>query len=88
MEQSKLLKEVNAIFIDIFDDNSIVLHDHTTTSDIEAWDSLNHIQMITAVEKHYKIRFDLNDLLNFKNVGDLCSGIYNKLTKVSSTHIA
>ena len=75
MKEDEILKEVNKIFIDIFEDDSIVLSETTTTSDIEAWDSLNHIQMITAVEKYYKIRFELNDLLNFKNVGDLCKGI-------------
>jgi acyl carrier protein len=79
MEQDELIKQVNKIFIDIFEDESIVLNEHTTTSDIEAWDSLNHIQMITAVEKHYKIRFELNELLNFKNVGDLCRGIQGKI---------
>lgn len=79
MEQKELLSEINKIFIDVFDDESIVLNEHTTTTDIEAWDSLNHIQMITAVEKHYKIRFELNDLLNFKDVGDLCRGIQEKI---------
>jgi acyl carrier protein len=78
MEQNELIKEVNKIFIEIFEDKSIVLNDNTTTEDIPAWDSLNHIQMITAVEKHYKIRFELNELLNFKNVGDLCRGIQKK----------
>jgi acyl carrier protein len=79
MEHQAILKELNTIFIDVFEDESIILHDNTTTEDIPAWDSLNHIQMITAVEKHYKIRFDLNDLLNFKNVGDLCDGIKERL---------
>ncbi len=81
MEQDKLIKELNKIFIDIFEDESILLNEHTTTSDLEAWDSLNHIQMITAVEKHYKIRFELNDLLNFKNVGDLCRGVIREKIK-------
>ena len=79
MKEDEILKEVNKIFIDIFEDDSIVLSETTTTSDIEAWDSLNHIQMITAVEKYYKIRFELNDLLNFKNVGDLCKGIEKEM---------
>lgn len=78
MEQEKLLKDLNKIFIDVFDDDSIRLNESTTTSDIESWDSLNHIQMITAVEKHYKIRFNLNELLNFRNVGDLCRSIQAK----------
>ena len=81
MLQTQLLHEVNQIFIDIFNDKTININEQTTTSDIEAWDSLNHIEMITAVEKHYKICFDLNDLFNFKDVGDLCNGIQNKLNK-------
>lgn len=79
MEQSRILKEVNSIFIKVFEDPSIQLTEQSTTDDVEAWDSLNHIQMITAVEKHFKIRFELNDLLNFANVGDLCKGIQKKL---------
>ena len=79
MDHNSILREVNLIFIDIFEDQSIVLNEQTTTDDVPAWDSLNHIQMITAVEKHFKIRFELNELLNFTNVGDLCNGIQNRL---------
>lgn len=78
MNEDEILKDINKIFIDVFEDNSIVLTETTTTSDLEAWDSLNHIKMITAVEKHYKIRFSLNELLNFRNVGDLCRSIQAK----------
>ena len=81
MEESSILKEVNSIFIKVFEDPSIRINEQSTTDDVEAWDSLNHIQMITAVEKHFKIRFALNDLLNFANVGDLCKGIQKKLAK-------
>jgi acyl carrier protein len=79
MQNDILIKELNKIFIDVFEDESILLNDNTSTSDIEAWDSLNHIQMITTVEKHYKIHFELNELLNFKNVGDLCKAIQKKI---------
>ncbi len=78
MEQDQILKDLTQIFIKVFDDDSIQLTENTTTDDIEAWDSLNHIQMITAVEKYYKIRFNLNELLNFRNVGDLCRSIQAK----------
>ena len=80
MELNAILASINQIFIDLFDDNSIVLTELSDTSDVEAWDSLNHIQVITAIEKHFKIRFELNDLLNFQNIGDLCRGVQSKLT--------
>jgi len=79
MELTEIIKQVNEIFIKLFEDNSIVLNEFSNTSDIEAWDSLNHIQVITAVEKHFKIRFDLNELLNFQNIGDLCRGVQSKM---------
>ena len=78
MKEDEILKEINKIFIQVFEDNSIELSKTTTTSDIEAWDSLNHIKMITAVEKYFKIRFNLTELLNFRNVGDLCRSIQAK----------
>lgn len=80
MELKEILRQVNDIFIDLFDDKSIVLNENSNTDNIEVWDSLNHIQVITAVEKHFKIRFDLNDLLSFQNIGDLCRGVQTRLS--------
>ncbi|MFA5973149.1 MAG: acyl carrier protein [Lentimicrobiaceae bacterium] len=79
MELNAIIKQVNKIFIELFEDESIVLSEKSDTSEVEAWDSLNHIQVITAVEKYFKIRFELNELLNFQNIGDLCRGVQAKL---------
>ena len=79
MTSDQIIKGITKIFIGILEDDSIILNEHTTTNDITAWDSLNHIQIITAIEKHYKIRFELNELLNFKNVGDLCYSVQKKM---------
>ena len=79
MEINEIIAQINEIFIDLFNDKSIHLNENSDTSTVEAWDSLNHIQVITSVEKHFGIRFDLNDLLNFQNIGDLCRGVQSKL---------
>lgn len=79
MAQDITLTALNGIFKNVFEDNSIQLTKGTTTADIESWDSLNHIQMITAVEKHFKIRFELKELLTLQNVGDLCNAINSKI---------
>jgi len=79
MELHDIMKQINTIFIDLFNDENIVLSESSDTNEIEAWDSLNHIQVITAIEKHFKIRFELNDLLNFQNIGDLCLGVKSKI---------
>lgn len=80
MELRSILQEVNSIFIDLFNDDSIVLNEDTTNADVAAWDSLNHIQVITAIESKYNITFDINELLNFSNIGDLCKCVQLKTT--------
>ena len=81
MEVSQILKEVNDIFIDVLDDESIKINESTTAKDVEEWDSLNHIQLIVAIEKHFKIRFTTAEINGFKNVGEMCVGIAAKIAK-------
>ena len=50
----------------------------TTANDIDEWDSLGHIILIQAIEKEFNIQFDLDDLLEFNNVGDIIEAVRNK----------
>ena len=79
MEKSEILEKLTAIFHDVFSDNTIVLRDDMTASDVENWDSLTHMFMITKVEEVFGIRFKLRELNKLKNVGDLCNTIAEKL---------
>ena len=79
MEKSEILKTVNAIFIDTLDNEDIVLTDETTANDIEDWDSLNHIQLVVAIERHFKIRFASQEILGWNNVGEMVNSIALKL---------
>lgn len=78
MENSEIIKEVNDIFKDILDNENIVLARGTTANDIEEWDSLTHIQLVIAIEKHFKIRFTASEIRGWKNVGEMCDAIINK----------
>ncbi len=51
-----------------------------TAADVESWDSLTHMMMITKVEEVFGIRFKLRELNKLKNVGDLCQIIMDKLS--------
>lgn len=79
MELELILNQVNEIFKELFQDDSIIIHEYTTNADVQAWDSLNHIQVITAIESQFNIYFEINELLNFTNVGDLCKCVQLKL---------
>lgn len=78
MEKNQILAEVQEIFRDVLDNEEIVLNDNTIADDIEEWDSLSHIQLVVAVEKHFKIKFNSKEILTWKNVGDLLNSILDK----------
>lgn len=75
MNKEEIFIKLNSIFRDIFDDESIVLSENTTAADIEDWDSLTHISLIAAIEDEFGIRFDMKDVLNMKNVGEMTDRI-------------
>ncbi|NVN89336.1 MAG: acyl carrier protein [Desulfuromonadales bacterium] len=76
-----ILAELNPIFREVFDDETIVVSRQSTADDIDAWDSLSHMNMVMAVEIKFKIRFALGELPGLKNVGDLADLIAKKLAK-------
>ena len=79
MEKSQIIEKLTTIFHETFSDNTIVLRDDMTAADVENWDSLTHMLMITKVEETFGIKFKLRELNKLKNVGDLCNTITEKL---------
>jgi len=79
METEKILSGITKILIEVLDNDSIVLNKETTADDIEEWDSLTHVQLIVAIEKHFDIRFTSTEIQEFRNVGDMCETIKAKL---------
>ena len=79
LNYEQVLAEVNRIFCKVMEDDSVQLRYETTANDVENWDSLSHIKLVVAVEKHFKIRFNFAELQKFKNVGEWCDNILLKL---------
>ena len=72
------LKEINKIFNFIFDDNYLKITRKTSAKDIEEWDSLAQIKLISAIERKFKIRFNIQEISNLKNVGEMIDLIEKK----------
>jgi len=75
MNKELILEKVNKIFRKVFDEENIVINYSSSAMDIEEWDSLNNIQIIIAVEKEFKIRFQSSEIRGWNNVGEMCDAI-------------
>ena len=69
MTREDVLYSVQEIFRDIFDEHDMVIENSTNSDAIDDWDSLNHINLVSAIEKEFKIRFALGELMEIKDVG-------------------
>ena len=71
MDKQSIFDAVQQIFRDNFDDEELVITGETCADDIEDWDSLEQINLLTAIEKKFSIKFKLADVRDLKDVGDL-----------------
>lgn len=79
MDKAEILQQVNVVFIDVLDNDKIVLKNETTANDVDEWDSLNHIQLVVAIEKAFKVRFASREIQSWKNVGEMVDSISTKI---------
>ena len=71
MTRSEIFEGVNEVFRDVFDDEDITVNDATTAADIEDWDSLEHINLVVAIEERFGVKFTMPEVNGMKNVGDM-----------------
>ena len=67
----EIYERLNEVFRGFFDDDEIELTPETTAEDIEDWDSLNHITLMSAVEEEFGVRFTMGQVSGMKNVGEM-----------------
>ncbi len=71
MTRDEIFEEIQEIFRDNFDDESLEITAQTCADDIEDWDSLEQINLLTAMEKKFNLKFKLEDVRSLENVGGL-----------------
>lgn len=79
MSKEEVFERLNEVFRDVFDDETITVGETTTANDIEDWDSLEHINLMAAVESEFGIKFSMGQVVTMKNVGEMADIILQKL---------
>ena len=75
MTREEIYGKLNEVFQDVFDDEDITVNDSTVAADVDGWDSLEHINLIVAVERCFGIKFTMGETPGLKNVGEMVDKI-------------
>lgn len=78
MTREEIFEQIQSVFQSVFNDDDITISEEMTADDYEAWDSLSHIQLIIAVEKHFSQRFSNAEVARLADVGDLIKLVESK----------
>lgn len=74
-----MIKRLEELIKETFDNEDVVITLDTNAADIEEWDSLSHVYLIVAIEKEFDIKFNSSEIQKFKNVGEILECIESKL---------
>jgi acyl carrier protein len=84
VQLAELRDQLQQVFHNVFGDESLVLTDAMTAADVDGWDSLANVNLVIAIERHFKVRFATAEISGLKrdgqNVGSLLNLIQTKLT--------
>ncbi len=75
MDRNKILERVQEICRDVFDNEELIITEQTVASDVDGWDSLNHLSLINEIELSFEIKMTMGEIQNLKNVGELVNAI-------------
>ena len=81
MTRDEIFERLDEIFQDEFDDDTIHVTDATVADDIEDWDSLEHINLVVAVEKEFGMKFTMGEVTGMANVGEMVDILLKRATK-------
>lgn len=79
MERNEILKKITEIARDVFDNDEVELTEATTAADVEEWDSLSHLSLVSDIEDEFGIRFTLAEVSGSKNVGEFIDALIRHL---------
>lgn len=79
MDRKEILSKVTKAVIEIVEHQNFELTETTTANDVDGWESVTHMMIISEIEKEFNIKFKLMDLMNMNNTGDLINSISSEL---------
>ncbi len=78
MKHDSIIGKIQSIVRDVLDDESLSINANTEAADVEGWDSLAHINIVSQIESEFGVRFSLDELARFSAVGKIVEALQQK----------
>ena len=79
MEKSEISQKMIEVLTSILKHQNFEIRDDLVASEVEGWDSLNHMTIISGIEEKFDIKFKLRELNKLRNMGTLIELVQSKL---------
>ena len=77
--KEKIYNEVVDIIAEILKVPADSLNEDTAIGDVETWDSLHHLMIISAIERKYEIRFTPDVMIDLEDIGDIANAVSERV---------
>lgn len=81
LNKTYVLKKIKPLFFEVFENNKLKISSKSSAKNIKNWDSLAQISLILGIEKLFKIKFSVSEVVKLKNVGEMIDLIIKKNEK-------
>ena len=71
MDRDEILKQLSLIFEEVLKQPGLKIDYNMSADDIDCWDSLSNMTIISEIEKKWNVHFKLRDIVRMKNIGDM-----------------
>ena len=78
MDKSEISQKMTEVLTSILKHQNFEIRDDLVAADVEGWDSLNHMTIISGIEEKFNIKFKLRELNKLRNMGTLIELIQSK----------
>jgi acyl carrier protein len=81
MNKNDVMARLADTIKEVFENDSLVINEETTAHDVDEWDSLSHLSLVSEIEKIFQMKFALGELVKLQNVGQMADLIIKKSAK-------
>lgn len=79
VSNATILEAIADTMRELFEDDTLQVTPELSRENEERWDSMNHLNIIFALEARFGIRFGVTDVESIRTVADLIAIVQDKL---------